>query len=405
MTGVPFLSRLGRRGDREPLPRDVRVLGIVAFFVMLGFGVVIPVLPVYVRGFGVGYVEVGAVVSAFAVMRLVVAPVVGRIVDRFGERLVLSTGIGIVAVSSGLVGVATSYPQLLILRGLGGIGSAMFSVAAMTLILGVTSATQRGRAVGFWQGGFLIGGMAGPALGGLLTTISLTAPFFFYAATLAVAGTVGLLLLRGRTEGEETAGGDTGGFRAVLRDRRFQVASVANLASGWAAMGVRSTLVPVLVVEVLHEEPAWTGIAFAISAVVQTIALGPAGRFVDSVGRRPAIVWSFLLGGAALMAIPFVTELWMLVALLVVYAVAAAFIGTAPSALMSDAAGGRRGTPVAVFQASADVGAIVGPLAAGALLDAFSYPAAFGSAAVLMLAASLFAATLPRPSRTPHPQG
>ncbi|RUQ87859.1 MFS transporter [Labedella gwakjiensis] len=372
---------------------------------MLGFGVVIPVLPVYVRGFGVGYVEVGAVVSAFAVMRLVVAPVVGRIVDRFGERLVLSTGIGIVAVSSGLVGVATSYPQLLILRGLGGIGSAMFSVAAMTLILGVTSATQRGRAVGFWQGGFLIGGMAGPALGGLLTTISLTAPFFFYAATLAVAGTVGLLLLRGRTEGEETAGGDTGGFRAVLRDRRFQVASVANLASGWAAMGVRSTLVPVLVVEVLHEEPAWTGIAFAISAVVQTIALGPAGRFVDSVGRRPAIVWSFLLGGAALMAIPFVTELWMLVALLVVYAVAAAFIGTAPSALMSDAAGGRRGTPVAVFQASADVGAIVGPLAAGALLDAFSYPAAFGSAAVLMLAASLFAATLPRPSRTPHPQG
>lgn len=395
-------ARFGRRGDREPLPRDVRVLGVVAFFVMLGFGVVIPVLPVFVRGFGVGYVEVGAVVSAFAVMRLVVGPFVGRIVDRFGERLTLAVGIGIVAVSSGLVGIATSYPQLLVLRGLGGIGSAMFSVAAMTLILGVTSTTQRGRAVGFWQGGFLIGGMAGPALGGLLTTISLTAPFFFYAATLAVAGTVGLVLLRGRTVSDEPVAGDDGGFRAVLRDRRFQVASVANLASGWAAMGVRSTLVPVLVVEVLHEEPAWTGIAFAISAVVQAIALGPAGRFVDTVGRRPAIVWSLLLGGAAMLAIPFVTELWMLVALLVVYAVAAAFIGTAPSALMGDAAGGRRGTPVAVFQASADVGSIIGPLAAGALLDAFSYPAAFGSATVLMLAASLFAATLPRTSPSPE---
>jgi MFS family permease len=389
-------GRSGRRGEREPLPRDVRVLGVVAFFVMLGFGVVIPVLPVFVRGFGVGYVEVGAVVSAFAVMRLVVAPVVGRLVDRFGERLVLAVGIGIVALSSGLVGIATSYPQVLVLRGLGGIGSAMFSVAAMTLILGVTSPTQRGRAVGFWQGGFLIGGMAGPALGGLLTTISLTAPFFFYAATLAVAGAVGLVLLRGRADGEETTEGETDGFRSVLRDRRFQVASLANLASGWAAMGVRSTLVPVLVVEVLHEEPAWTGIAFAISAVVQAIALGPAGRFVDTVGRRPAIVWAFLLGAVAMMAIPFVTELWMLVALLVVYAIAAAFIGTAPSALMSDAAGGRRGTPVAVFQTSADVGSIVGPLAAGALLDGFSYPAAFASAAVLMLAASLFAVTLPR---------
>jgi MFS family permease len=373
------------------------VLGIVAFFVMVGFGVVIPVLPVYVRGFGVGYLEVGAVVSAFAVMRLVAAPVVGPLVDRFGERLVLAVGIGIVAVSSGLVGIAGSYAQVLVLRGLGGIGSAMFSVAAMTLIIGVTAPTQRGRAVGYWQGGFLIGGMAGPALGGLLTTISLTAPFFFYAATLAVAGTVGLVLLRGRTTGDgtpETA--EAGGFRSVLRDRRFQVAGVANLASGWAAMGVRSTLVPVLVVEVLHQEPAWTGIAFAISAVVQALALGPAGRFVDTVGRRPAIVGAFAVGAVAMMTIPFVTELWMLVALLVVYAVAAAFIGTAPSALMSDAAGGRTGTPVAVFQASADAGAIVGPLAAGLLLDAYGYPAAFASAAILMAAASLFALSLPR---------
>ncbi|RWZ61532.1 MFS transporter [Labedella populi] len=397
MTRGPLDHLRGRgRIRREPLPRDVRVLGVVAFFVMLGFGVVIPVLPVFVRGFGVGYIEVGAVISAFAVMRLVVAPVVGRLVDRWGERIVLAVGIGIVAVSSGAVGIATDYPQVLVLRGLGGIGSAMFSVAAMTLIIGVTSSTQRGRAVGFWQGGFLIGGMAGPAVGGLLTTISLTAPFFFYAATLAVAGGVGLVLLRGGGRAETAETPDDGGMRAVLRDRRFQVASVANLASGWAVMGVRGALVPVLVVEVLHREPAWTGIAFAIAAVVQTIALGPAGRFVDSVGRRPAIVGAFAVGAVTMMSIPFVTELWMLIALLVVYAVAAAFIGTAPSALMSDAAGGRRGTPVAVFQASADVGSIVGPLAAGALLDAFSYPAAFASAAVLMLAASVFAVTLRR---------
>ena len=54
---------------------------------------------------------------------------------------------------------------------------------------------MRGRAAGFFQGGFLLGGMTGPAVGGLLALISLTAPFFFYAGTLAVAGVVGLLLL------------------------------------------------------------------------------------------------------------------------------------------------------------------------------------------------------------------
>jgi MFS family permease len=378
------------------LPRDVVVLGVVAFFVMLGFGVVIPVLPVYVRSFGVGYLEVGAVVSVFAVMRLVANPFVGRLVDLAGERVILAIGIGIVAVSSALVGLADSYLQVLLLRGAGGIGSAMFSVAAMTLLLASSDPSIRGRAVGFYQGGFLIGGMAGPAVGGLLSGISLHAPFFFYAGTLVVAGGVGLALLRRHDRGEVKAAEPARPFREVLRDRRYQAALLANLAQGWSAMGVRTALIPVLVVESLRGEPAWTGIAFAVAAVVQTLALVPAGRFVDTVGRRPAIVASFAVGAVVMLAIPFVDSLWLLIVLLSVYGAAAAFMGTAPAASVGDAAGGRGGQPVAVFQAVADAGAIVGPLAAGLLVDAFGFPAAFGSAFVLMAAASLFALRMPR---------
>src|SRR5690606_39252435 len=163
----------------------------------------IPVLPVYVRSFGVGYVEVGAVVSAFALMRLVASPFCGWLINRGGERSILAIGIGIVAVSSGLVGLAADYPQVLVLRGAGGIGSAMFSISAMTLLLGSTPAHLRGRAMGFFQGGFLIGGMAGPALGGLLAVVSLQAPFFFYAGTLVIAGLIGLFLLQPTTEDVE----------------------------------------------------------------------------------------------------------------------------------------------------------------------------------------------------------
>src|SRR5690606_30558512 len=154
------------------------------------------------------------------------------------------------ALSSGLVGIATDYAQVLLLRGAGGIGSAMFSISAMTLLLGSTPSAIRGRAMGFYQGGFLIGGMAGPALGGLLAAISLQAPFFFYAGTLAIAGLVGLVILRPKMQqatGEQAA--VTVPFRTVIRDRRFIAACLANLASGWSAMGVRSALVPVLVVE------------------------------------------------------------------------------------------------------------------------------------------------------------
>jgi MFS transporter, DHA1 family, multidrug resistance protein len=381
------------------LSREVIVLGLIAFFVMVGFGVVIPVLPVFVRSFDVGYTEVGAVISAFALMRLVASPFCGKLIDRGGERTVLAIGIGIVAVSSAMVGIAQSYLEVLLLRGAGGIGSAMFSISAMTLLLGTTDRSMRGRAVGFYQGGFLIGGMAGPALGGLLAIISLRAPFFFYAGTLVVAGVVGLAFLRPRSgQSADTASEPAPviPFRQVIADPRFRAACLANFASGWASLGVRSALVPVLVVEVLHRTELWTGIAFAIAAVAQTLALGPAGKFVDTVGRRPAIIGAYASAAAVMVAIPFAGDIWMLTALLCVYGVAAAFMGTAPAAAVGDAAGARSGQPVAIFSAFSDLGAIVGPLVAGALLDALSYQAAFGSAVVLMLAASVYALRMPR---------
>src|SRR6476620_10961089 len=89
---------------RSALPRDVLVLGLIAFCVAVGFGVLVPVLPVFARGFGVGNAEVGAVISVFALMRLAISPLCGRLISWLGERTVLATGIFIVAASSGLAG-------------------------------------------------------------------------------------------------------------------------------------------------------------------------------------------------------------------------------------------------------------------------------------------------------------
>ena len=385
------------------------VLGVIAFFVMVGFGVVVPVLPVYARSFGVDHTLVGAVLSAFALMRLVASPFVGRLIDLAGERVVLSTGVFVVAASSALAGLAGTYPQLLVLRGVGGIGSAMFTISAMTLLLGATAPAVRARAIGFYQGGFLIGGMAGPALGGLLATISLTAPFFFYAATLAVAGLVGVFLLS--SPHNRLAAGSAVEtpvpFREVLRDVRFRVACIANFAQGWSSFGVRSALVPVLVVEVLRGPTAWTGVLFAVAAVAQTLALAPASRFVDVVGRRPAVVVSFAVAGLTLAAVALVQDVWTLGALLALYGVATAFMGTAPPALVGDAAGARGGRPVAVFSMCSDVGAIVAPLAAGFLVDRVSYVAAFGSAGILLVLAAVAGLWLPKalaPASPERPQ-
>jgi MFS family permease len=272
----------------------------------------------------------------------------------------------------------------------------MFSVSAMTLLLSSVPADVRGRAVGFYQGGFLLGSMTGPAVGGVLAAISLTAPFFFYAGTLAVAGAVGLALLRSaRSAGPDGSQAPAIPFRVVLRDPRFQAACATNLAQGWTSSGVRSALVPVLVVEVLHRSPTWTGIAFACAAVTQTLAIGPAGKFVDTVGRRPAMVGGGVLAAISISVVPFAPNVGVLVVALCVYGVSAAFLGTAPAAAVGDAAGGRGGTAVAVFSMCADIGSILGPLVAGLLADSVSYPVAFGVGALLILGAAINALRMP----------
>jgi MFS family permease len=384
-------------GARSSLPRQVYVLGLVAFCVAVGFGVLVPVLPVFARSFGVGNAEVGAVISAFALMRLVSSPFCGWLIKVFSERIIMATGIFIVAISSGLAGASRSYVQLLVLRGVGGIGSAMFTVSAFTLLLTSVEAGVRGRAAGFFQAGFLIGGITGPAVGGALAAISLTAPFFFYAGTLAVAGTVGLLLLQRRSAKPEEEDAESAvSFRGLVRDARYQAACLTNLAQGWTSFGVRSSLVPVLVVELLHRPASWTGIAFACSSVVQTIAVGPAGRFTDTVGRRPAMILGGTVAAVSIMAVPFAPNIWLLIVVLCIYGIASAFLGTAPAAAVGDAAGTRSGTAVAVFSMCSDIGAILGPLVAGFLADSVSYAAAFGAGAGLMLVAAGLSWRMPR---------
>ena len=391
--GVPHLST-------DQMPRDVWVLSLVALLVAIGFGVMVPVLPVFARSFSVSQFQVGAVISAFALARLAMGPFCGRLNRAIGERVALGSGIGIVALSTVGAGLSQSYLQLLVLRGVGGIGSAMFSVAAMSLLLASVGPQLRGRASALYSGGFLIGGMAGPAVGGLLAAISIRAPFFFYAATLVLAGGAGLALLSRRAV---TPADKTGEAALALADvwRRpgYRLACAANFTTGWQAQGARSTLVPLLVVEVLDRPTSWTGLAFAVAAIVQAVLLQPAGRLVDTWGRRPMLAAGLVMCAASSALIPFAPNMAWLVVSLCVFGAGSAVMSTAPTAMVGDATAGTGGTPVAVFQMASDLGSIIGPLAVGALADHYPLPIAFGIGAALMAVLGAWSASSLRRAR------
>src|ERR1700745_2832536 len=150
-----------RRGPFHDLPPEVAILTAVAFTVALGFGIVAPAIPLFACKFGVSVAAAASVISVFALMRVVGALPAGRLVDRFGEPGVMAAGITVVAVSSILAGFSPSFVELLVLRGSGGVGSAMFSISAQALLLGTVPGDQRGRASGLFSGGFLLGGVRG----------------------------------------------------------------------------------------------------------------------------------------------------------------------------------------------------------------------------------------------------
>src|SRR5699024_8949607 len=149
-----------------------------------------PVLPQFAQSFDVSVTAASVVVSAFAFFRLVFAPAGGFLVDRLGERWVYMTGLVIVSVSTLATGLAQSYWQLLVFRGLGGLGS-------MGLLTRLAPPGARGRITGFYATAFLIGNIGGPVLGGLLAEFGMRVPFFVYSASLLVATAVVAVFLRG----------------------------------------------------------------------------------------------------------------------------------------------------------------------------------------------------------------
>jgi MFS family permease len=396
------------------LPREVAVLSAVAFCVALGFGILAPALPVFAREFGVTALQASAVISVFALVRFITSPLSGALVDRLGERTVLASGLLIVAASSAAAGFSQTYTQLLVLRGLGGFGSSMFTVSSMALLLRVVDSDQRGRAAGAFQGGFLLGGVAGPAVGGLVVAWSIRAPFFVYAVTLLAASVVTLVFMatsRLRDREEQVSHGEANKLeqlRTALHDRAYQAALGTNLVSGFVVFGLRSAAVPLFVTEGMDRGASLTGIGFLVSAAIQAVLLLPAGRMADTEGRRKALLFGTIGLTAGMVTLTIAdmavngwgtqaaigTVLFLLA--MAVQGVSAAFLGSAPAAVVGDIMGGRKGgIVVATFQMMSDLGAVVGPLVAGYLIDGFDFDWAFAAGAGLSVLAVIVVVRMP----------
>lgn len=371
------------------LPFEVWALVAGAFAVALGYGVLAPAIPQFALEFGVSNFAASAIVSAFAGMRLVSAPLAGWVVAKFGERTTYTTGILIVAVSTGAAALAQDYTQLVVLRGAGGLGSAMFSIAATALLVKLSPLNARGRVASLNAAGFLLGGLLGPVFGGIVAGFGLRAPFVFYFITLLIAAAIVMIALRGsKVAGAPTADDGTHTpmpFTAALKVSQYRTLLVSVFAFGWVSFGVRVSIVPIFVAVVFAGDAAMAAWVLAAYAAGNAILIFPAGKWTDSVGRKPLLVIGMLILAISYAMFPVSPNLIIAMAIMFVAGAGSALVNPAQQAVLADVLDFRRGGGVvAGYSMMSDLGGVLGPLVAGAIVDLSGFGLAFSVSAILV---------------------
>ncbi|TWE24027.1 MFS transporter [Prauserella muralis] len=404
------MSETVTRPESDRLPREIYVLVGASFLIAIGFGLIGPALPNFAASFDVGVTAASFVVSAFALVRLAFAPASGRLVTRFGERPVYLWGLSIVAVGTLACALAADYWQLLLFRSASGVGSTMFTVSAIGLLIRISPPRLRGRASGLWGTSFLLGGIAGPVLGSGLVAVSLRAPFLAYGLALVLTTLLVWWQLRHSELASRPPDEDVPAmtFRQALRHPTYRAALASNLANGWVVLGVRMSLIPLFVTAVLAKDASFTGIALAVFAAANAAVMLLAGRFADRRGRKPPAVAGLALLAVGTVLMGVTSDPWVFLAASLVAGVGSGGVNPSQNAAVADVLGAkaRGGSVLAGFQMAADVGAVVGPLAAGAIAEQWSYGVAFavtgGMAALAFVLWLLARETLPPSHDSEH---
>ncbi|KYG89167.1 multidrug MFS transporter [[Bacillus] sp. KCTC 13219] len=173
------------------------------FIAFLGIGLVIPVLPTIMNELNINGKVVGYMVAAFAITQLVISPIAGKWVDRYGRKIMIVIGLFIFGFSEFLFGIGTTVSVLFISRMLGGVSAAFIMPAVTAFIADITTMATRAKALGYMSAAISTGFIIGPGIGGFLAEISTRMPFYAAGILGVVAAICSMLLLKEPTRAEE----------------------------------------------------------------------------------------------------------------------------------------------------------------------------------------------------------
>jgi DHA1 family multidrug resistance protein-like MFS transporter len=378
-------------------PVLVVIMGTIAGHLLI-MGMLLPVLPLYGKTFGVGDATLGLVITAFGIGRVLIAIPSGLIAEKLGRKVLMVGGPLLIAVGSIGCALADSFGWVVAWRLCQGIGAGAYMTTAMIVAADVSSPETRGQIMALQQSALLIGAGSGPAVGGLL------ASQFGYESVFWVSMAIGLAsatftLWRYRETKRQPRHGEDNSLRAylpVLRSPAMRLALIVSLGLFLTRSSAFNQLLPLAGEQRFQLGPGEMGLGFAMLAAANLLLLPYAGKLVGRVGMVPMIVMS-CLGLAAGMALAGLsTSVVMFFVAMVLLGVASALEGPSlQSFATAHAPGERFGPTMGAMRFVGDLGFVVGPVLLGALIDNTSWGyggALVASAVVLTGVAVLFGA-------------
>jgi len=384
------------------------VLAATVLVDMIGFGIVLPLLPFYAEEFGASPLEITLIIASFSAMQLLAAPLWGRFSDRSGRRVLLIAGLFASAVSYLLFAVAHSLAVLFLSRIAAGAAGGNISVA-QAYVADSTEGSERARGMGLIGAASGLGIMIGPAIGGFFSQWGLGAPGFVAAALCALNAVAAIALLpesRHFTHGEgrdRIAGGEAASFggwlRALTRYPMRVLLGVYFLTIGsFAAM---TSVLALYLERVFGMDATHMGFVFTAAGGVTVIVRGVlVGRIVRAIGEALTVRFGALILGIGIGGILLLPGQWWLAAVIPLWAVGTGILFPSLASLVSQATDARsQGSVLGGSQLAGGLGRVLGPVWAGILFQHLTIGSPFAVGAGLSFAAFALAFGIPRPAR------
>jgi multidrug resistance protein len=391
------------------------VIFLTVFVDMVGFGIVIPVLPLYAEHFHATPVQIGWLTGIYSGMQIIFMPLLGRLSDRVGRRPVLIVSLAGTAIGFLVMGWATSLPLLFVARIIDGATGGNISTA-QAYVADVSTPENRSRSMAVIGAAFGFGFTFGPMIGGIMSRISYGAPFYF-AAALAALNVVLLYFILPESLSPEYRSQPHGRTRLAEVFRHGHVRMFGTIVATYfftiTGFAIMTTLFALFTEKHFGFDARKTGYLFGFIGIISVILQGGLiGRLIRMFGETTLARIGLLLLALAMAFLPFVPTLPMLLLACAALSIANGLVNPTLNGLASQMIDRSwQGRALGLMQSAGSAGRLIGPLLGGWLLmfdlgqpiARYARTPFFASAAIILVAFALaFSVRKPISDRTPE---